>query len=623
MGDQERDVDVSRRDLGALLGALGGAVGIAALSACASRADSPSEPSPETIGKAATALSGGNVTQVDSISSLRLIVPTVADACAIVEHWHDAGQLPPYTTDGGGGIFWWTSDTSTADDGGTIIAKNTGRTGCWKRLYSGPVNVRWFGATGNGTIDDSGAIAAAITAAVTATPQSPSVYLPPGTYAVSSSIEIGYSNLTLAGSRGTTISMSGAVASKGPVLQASSQVARLTLKSLTVSDTGGACTNAVVLIGNNAVVTDFLMEDVVVLGYWSNHSSPLAGGVATDGVTIGGGSGGPGGTITTGQIRNVLVQGTTKTGFYLAGGSGRVTLTSCEASLVEQPSGANAPGFSIAGQQIQLIGCRAHDNSGAGVLVTGYPTPSTAVGTDVLIDGGQFTGNGTVVSGAGSDGPGAGIYVVTFNSLVPATRIRIAGADCFGNSGAGIAVAGATAVDIIDVSCKGNGLCGINIYGNNTTLGCKNIQIKNATICNNQIKNASGGAEARAGILLGGAQYAGDFITIDSVRLYDDQATATQILGIAVNCSSSGPSSLRITDVDAGGTTGLPVANTYFWIVPTSGATGYVRALGSGSPANVLVAPQGSMYTDTAGSAGSMLWLKTAGTDATGWTHIA
>ena len=56
MGD-EREADVSRRDLGALLGALGGAVGLAALSSCTTEAGATS--SSETLGTTSEALKGG------------------------------------------------------------------------------------------------------------------------------------------------------------------------------------------------------------------------------------------------------------------------------------------------------------------------------------------------------------------------------------------------------------------------------------------------------------------------------------------------------------------------------------------------------------------------------------
>lgn len=78
-----------------------------------------------------------------------MIINTMADLKSVV--------LPSYLRtsiyllgfnapgDGGGGRFWLDGAGTEADDGGTIIAPNSGG-GRWKRIYSGPVNVDWFGA---------------------------------------------------------------------------------------------------------------------------------------------------------------------------------------------------------------------------------------------------------------------------------------------------------------------------------------------------------------------------------------------------------------------------------------------------------------------------------------------
>jgi hypothetical protein len=61
--------------------------------------------------------------------------------------------------DGGGGLFYWDSVNTSADNAGTIFLPNsTPATGRWVRLYSGAVNIRWFGAVGDAVTDDYTAI---------------------------------------------------------------------------------------------------------------------------------------------------------------------------------------------------------------------------------------------------------------------------------------------------------------------------------------------------------------------------------------------------------------------------------------------------------------------------------
>jgi hypothetical protein len=53
------------------------------------------------------------------------------------------------------------TDVTSADNGGTIIVDGSGRR--WLRLYTGAVNVKWFGAAGDGVTDDTAAFAALVT----------------------------------------------------------------------------------------------------------------------------------------------------------------------------------------------------------------------------------------------------------------------------------------------------------------------------------------------------------------------------------------------------------------------------------------------------------------------------
>ncbi|QJD96391.1 hypothetical protein HH214_11195 [Mucilaginibacter robiniae] len=53
--------------------------------------------------------------------------------------------------DGGEGVFYWDANSSINDNGGTVIQVNSfNGNGRWRRLYSGNINVRWFGAFGTG-----------------------------------------------------------------------------------------------------------------------------------------------------------------------------------------------------------------------------------------------------------------------------------------------------------------------------------------------------------------------------------------------------------------------------------------------------------------------------------------
>lgn len=79
-----------------------------------------------------------------------------------------SGAVPPQVMlkqnwvagDGGGMFRYDAGDTTTADNGGTVIVDAAGNR--WKRQYDGPINIRWFGARGDGVTDDRAAFVAAL-----------------------------------------------------------------------------------------------------------------------------------------------------------------------------------------------------------------------------------------------------------------------------------------------------------------------------------------------------------------------------------------------------------------------------------------------------------------------------
>jgi hypothetical protein len=120
-----------------------------------------------------------SLTKVKNV--LDITADTVADL-ANVQHKTGSIQLLGFHTtgDGGGGVFYWDASKNKSEhNGGTIIDPSIAGLvanweytqnlyfspavigqGCWVREYSGAVNVKWFGAKGDGVSDDTAALKA-------------------------------------------------------------------------------------------------------------------------------------------------------------------------------------------------------------------------------------------------------------------------------------------------------------------------------------------------------------------------------------------------------------------------------------------------------------------------------
>lgn len=161
--------DISRRNWLTTLGALAGAVGLAG------------------VAPNAQALSGvTNIRWVDTVASLR--------ALAGAPHWIAIVEGYSRPADGGGGVFVWDA-TPRADDGGTSFNLGATARAGWRRIYSGALNVRWFGARGDNASADDAAIQRAIQAAYDINPYlnmhgGRSVYLAPGLYQLANPLVI-------------------------------------------------------------------------------------------------------------------------------------------------------------------------------------------------------------------------------------------------------------------------------------------------------------------------------------------------------------------------------------------------------------------------------------------------
>jgi len=112
------------------------------------------------------------ITKITNIAQLRARKGT---ANALVS------TLGYYTaSDGGENTFQWNNSSVLSDNGGTIIAVTGVATGRWISTSS-TVNLKQFGAKGDGTTNDTAAVAAAI---ATTKP----VFIPTGTYILTSNL---------------------------------------------------------------------------------------------------------------------------------------------------------------------------------------------------------------------------------------------------------------------------------------------------------------------------------------------------------------------------------------------------------------------------------------------------
>lgn len=118
----------------------------------------------------------------NSIAELRAYLPSTATNQTVIL----SGYYSP--SDGGGGEFSYSFGRPAgtySDNSGTIIVPTGGNgSSAWIRNISGPINVRWFGAKGDGTTNDSPAISAAIASVGT----SNGLCVPAGTYVTNSSL---------------------------------------------------------------------------------------------------------------------------------------------------------------------------------------------------------------------------------------------------------------------------------------------------------------------------------------------------------------------------------------------------------------------------------------------------
>jgi hypothetical protein len=164
---------------------------------------------PNTLNAAGAASGQGLVFDGTNVSWRPVVVPLPSLAALRAL---EAGALSNATIlgyyspgDGGAGEFVWNASSTAPDDGGSVIIPNSSPpAGRWKRGHDGTLSVKWFGAKGDGAVNDGPAIQRTINAL----PEGGVISLPAGIFRIEqplSNTNIDGLRVIGAGPRATTI----------------------------------------------------------------------------------------------------------------------------------------------------------------------------------------------------------------------------------------------------------------------------------------------------------------------------------------------------------------------------------------------------------------------------------
>lgn len=304
-------------------------------------------------------------------------------------------------------------------------------------LNSGHLDIRYFGAVGDGSTDDTSAIQAAINAAiVSGTP----VFVPTGTWIIdslSTSAGVGAQPLTIRG------------AGFGSILK------------LKAGTTAGN-----MIFVNPSTVSGLTVENLMIDGNKANVSGNGRYGIRvhTDNVTV----------------RGVYFRDTIQEGIYHSAGSGGLNSRMIVSDCIFHGCGR----YGIAAEFISgitITGCTAED-CGAG-LVDVEPSANGDVATDITITGNTVKNTGTAVVTAGA----IQVYGVNGVAAFATQRGTISGNVIDVCGGSGIQVGNASSIAIV-----GNVVYGAKRWGISAIDGGGTLTSIALTITGNIVRDSSG-----------------------------------------------------------------------------------------------------------------------------------
>jgi len=329
------------------------------------------------------ALVGGAPRAVNSISDLRTL-PVAGSKHALVLGYYTHG-------DGGGGLFFYdASDTTTVDNACTVIVAADG--GRWKLSTQAELNIRQFGAKGDGTTDDTANLQVAITYCRLQAGNKLKLRWNTGTYKVTNYLEIG-SNQYIEFEQGVVIDATGLPNETTSLFSMANQ-SGVIMNGNGAQLNGARATAGALIEGNSAAFFIYGSDNVTIRNF--NIS-----GFATDGITISGDLTGSG-PSTNVRIENCDSYNNRRNGLSIVHAQGLVV----DGGRYWNSNGApNGPWAGIdiepnAGQVVQdvvLLAVRTQANAGAGIQFTpGAMSSSSGLLYDISVVGGHSVGDGSV-----------------------------------------------------------------------------------------------------------------------------------------------------------------------------------------------------------------------------------
>lgn len=378
-----------------------------------------------------------------------------------------------------------------------------------------PGDIRRYGAVGDDSTDCTTAITNAIAQHVNG---GPAVYLPTGTYRLTSQISIANPVTIYGDGYGSVLKCASAQTFIFLLVEGASSAAvnGVRFTNFRIDANGSGQLDAGIIQLNNAVGFD--LESL-----WISGASRASGAAGVNGIAVSAGT--LGGTAAKGSITDCYITGCSKAGInwttesvggYIAG------------NIIHSNTGnGSSPGIQInGGYNGKVIGNEVYNNQGPGIYMAtdgNSRSPRYAI-----IEGNHVYSNGQGTS------QGEGISLANATATVFG-RVIIRGNHVYSN---GVNITGGAAGILIQndehVLCEGNyvyGNYGSGITVQESTNTVRDVLIANNIIENNNIVNAADGT---------GVYVDGDIerLVIRGNKFVDNQGTATQ--DWAVRFSSSG-----------------------------------------------------------------------------------